>query len=184
MTRAQVGGGRLVGFLASNIENAEYTGIDASPLQIEGDMMIYNTFKDVCELDKVAGLYVSPFEDYECRQNYYDFALTSPPYFDTEKYLGGEQSHKNYSNYELWRDGFYSILVEKVYNALIDGGVFCLQVGSQRYPLLEDGKAIAEKVGFIVADVRATDMTNSFCGTETERGEIVIVLRKEGAKDG
>lgn len=177
-------GGRLVGFLASNIESGIYDGVDASPLQIEGDMMIYNTFKDVCEFDKDVSLCVSPFEDYQCKQNYYDFALTSPPYFDTEKYLGGEQSHKNYSNYELWRDGFYSVLIEKVYHALVDGGVFCLQVGSQRYPLLEDGKAIAEKIGFNVDDVRATDMTNSFCGTETERGEVVIVLRKRRAKDG
>lgn len=171
-------GGRLVGFLASNIENATYTGIDASPLQVKGDLLIYDTFKDVCEDSKRVNIVVSPFEKYELQPNTFNFALTSPPYFDTEQYIGGEQSHENYSNYDAWRDGFYTALIEKVYTALIEKGVFCLQIGSQRYPLLEDGKRIAEGVGFKVEDVRGTDMINSFCGTEEEKGEVVIVLRK------
>lgn len=171
-------GGRLVGFLAADIENATYTGIDASPLQVKGDLLIYDTFKDVCEESKRVSIAVSPFEKYELQPNTFNFALTSPPYFDTEQYIGGEQSHENYSNYDACREGFYAALIEKVYAALIEKGVFCLQIGSQRYPLLEDGKRIAENIGFKVEGVRATDMTNSFCGTDEKKGEVIIVLRK------
>lgn len=170
-------GGRLVGFLASNAK--EYQGCDASPYQVKGDLLIYETYKDVAGDDKIVNIECSPFEKLKLKSEYYDMALTSPPYFDREKYLGGEQSREKYNNYEHWKDGFYTTLIKNTYKALKHGGVFCLQVGSQVYPLLEDGKKIATSVGFEVAEVRATDMTNNFNGTETMDGEVVLILKKK-----
>ena len=105
-------------------------------------------------------------------------AITSPPYFDTEKYIGGEQSRETSSNYEQWRDTFYRVLIEKTFAALKVGGIFCLQVGSQRYPLLGDGIKIAEETLFEVIEVRQTEMVNNQTKTDEEKGEVVIVLKK------
>jgi tRNA1(Val) A37 N6-methylase TrmN6 len=105
-------------------------------------------------------------------------AITSPPYFDTEKYLGGEQSRETSSNYEQWCDMFYRVLIQKTFDALKAGGVFCLQVGSQRYPLLMDGTTIAKEIGFEVLEVRPTEMVNNQTKTDEEKGEVVIILKK------
>ena len=169
-------GGRLVGFLASDA--TEYDGTDASPYQCEGDKLIYDTFQDVTQGEKHVSINCSPFEKRTLRNAYFDMAITSPPYFDTEKYIGGEQSRETSSNYEQWRDTFYRVLIEKTFAALKVGGIFCLQVGSQRYPLLNDGIKIAEETLFEVLEVRPTEMVNNQTKTDEEKGEVVIILKK------
>ena len=170
-------GGRLVGFCASKA--AYYEGVDASPLQIAGDSLIWETYKDVSLAPtKDVRLTVSPFEKYNAKKEAFDFALTSPPYFDTEKYEGGEQSYEGRDNYDDWRTSFYYVLIQKVYDSLKKGGVFCLQVGSQRYPLREDGIAYAKSIGFEYIETRTTEMCNNFCETAEDDGEVVVVLRK------
>lgn len=169
-------GGRLVGFLASRA--GEYNGTDASPYQIEGNKAIWSTFQGFTEREKTVTLNCSPFEKQPLKDGYFDFAITSPPYFDTEKYLGGEQSRETNANYQSWRDNFYRVLIQKVFDALKHDAMFCLQVGSQRYPLLDDGKKIATEIGFSVFEVRSTDMKNNFNKTEEQDGEVIIILHK------
>jgi DNA modification methylase len=108
----------------------------------------------------------------------YDLVLTSPPYFDVEKYEGGEQSREKFGGYDAWRDGFYSELISRAFGWLKPGGTFALQVGSQAYPLLKDGKRLAKAAGFTIGEIRATDMANNFQGTAEENGEIVLLLHK------
>ena len=119
-----------------------------------------------------------PFEKTTLQNEFFDFAITSPPYFDTEKYMGGEQSRETNGSYQEWRDNFYRVLIEKVFAALKHDTFFCLQVGSQRYPLLDDGKQLASNTGFEVVEIRSTEMKNNYNKTEEERGEVVIVLHK------
>lgn len=169
-------GGRMIGFLASNAD--EYFGVDASPYQCDGDKKIYETFKDVALPDKKVTIVNSAFQNVDLRNEYFDFAITSPPYFDTEKYLGGEQSHE-LGNYDNWKSSFYEVLIRKTFDALKTNGVFCLQIGSQRYPLLYDGREIAERIGFVVLDIRNTDMKNSFNKTEFDKGERILIIQKK-----
>lgn len=169
-------GGRLVGFLASHAST--YNGTDASPEQIKGDDLIWRTFQGFTEHEKAVTLNCIPFEKTTLQNESFDFAITSPPYFDTEKYMGGEQSRETNGSYQEWRENFYRVLIEKVFAALKCNTFFCLQIGSQRYPLLEDGKQIATEIGFEVIEVRPTDMKNNYNKTEEERGEVVIILSK------
>lgn len=168
-------GGRLVGFLASSA--IEYQGIDASPHQVEGDLMIYDCYKDVVDENKKVSIVCSPFEKFEVRKEYYNMALTSPPYFDVEKYEGGEQS-RHYGNYEKWKANFYSVLIKKVYDALKKDGVFCLQVGNQSYPLETDGIKLAKEIGFKYLESRTTQMINTHAQTSDEDMERVIIFQK------
>jgi len=169
-------GGRFVGFLLSKAKH--YTGIDVSPSMHKGVSDAHDLFMPYAEKGKDAKLLCMPFEDWENKGKKYDFALTSPPYFDVEKYQGGKQSHSAYSNYDAWRDGFYTTLIQKVFDALNDDSFFALQVGSQRYPLVEDAKTIAKNVGFEVHSVLASGITNNFMGTDTESGEVIVLLHK------
>ena len=105
--------------------------------------------------------------------------ITSPPYFDVEKYEGAETSTARYSNYELWRDSFYTQLIRKTYSALRQGGVFCLQVGSQKYPLKDDGIRIAQEVGFTAEVIETNFLKQSALhDTEEEKSEVLLLLQK------
>ena len=166
-------GGRLVGFLLSDA--VYYTGIDVSPETSVGTIAVRDAFMPFVH-GKTADLFLSSFEEFNAPAASFDMAITSPPYFDTEQYIGGRQSHETHSNYQDWRDGFYTTLIAKTFSALKPGGVFVLQVGSQSYPLLADGKRIAKAHGFIVGDVLESGMTNNFNETETMSGEVILPL--------
>lgn len=83
-----------------------------------------------------AEVHCLPFEESNLEDNYYDFALTSPPYYDTEDYSDEETNSKNrYKTFDDWCDGFYIPLIKKTMNALKEDRVFVLNIGSRIYPL-------------------------------------------------
>ena len=174
-------GGRTVGFLLSSAK--EYMGVDVSPEQGKGVSRLVECLLPLADDEKQVNLTVNRFEDAKIEVSKYDLALTSPPYFDVEKYDGGKQSYKEYNSYDLWKDGFYTNLIKKVYKSLKIGGVFALQVGSQRYPLLADGKTIASDTGFEIVTVESAGMHNYQMQTEIDKGEAVLILRKPNKKD-
>ena len=167
-------GGRLVGFLLSDAKY--YYGIDVSPDQYKGVNKLKDTLLPLTD-DKKVELECIAFEDNNLEQKF-NLAITSPPYFDVETYIGGEQSHDRYDNYDIWKEKFYKVLIERVYDLLYDDGVFALQVGSQTYPLLQDGKEIAERVGFKIEDDMSAEMDNNFNQTEDEKKERILILKK------
>ena len=172
-------GGRLVGALLADVDS--YTGVDPSDEASAGVHKIAEAYHEYAP-DTEVTLLKMPFEDTAFEAGAYDIAITSPPYFDVEQYHGEQQSHVRYPKYDLWLDGFYRQLISKVYDYLRDGGTFILQVGSQSYPLLEDGKKIAAEVGFRLLDVRPLGgMTSSVLHGNTdedEENEKIIILRK------
>jgi hypothetical protein len=171
-------GGRLVGFFLSNAKS--YCGVDVSPLQSNGVKDILDTFKQYAEQKKEVELICDEYENAKIEQNKYDMALTSPPYFDVEKYDDGKQCYEGV-NYEEWKESFYAPLILKTYESLKPDGVFVLQIGSQKYPLLKDGKKIAEAFGFVVEETRKAPMRNGFKTTADEESEVLLILRKGGA---
>lgn len=168
-------GGRLVGFLLSSA--SEYVGVDVSPLQIKGLESINETLSPLAAGEKSVELICSKFEDVKLEDGGFDFALTSPPYFDVETYEGGEQSHQ-LADYPTWRDVFFAALIHKTFAALKKGGTFALQIGSQQYPLMQDGTEIAEAAGFEKKEVRQTQMINGQHMTPEEAAEAILILEK------
>ena len=173
-------GGRLVGALLADVNS--YVGIDPSPVAHKGVEKTYDAFKDYTETKNVQ-LIQKCFEDVKLEDESFDITLTSPPYFDVEKYDGEQTSHLRYNDYKKWVEGFYIPLISKTYNALRQGGVFILQVGSQTYPLEKDAKRIAGDVGFSCECVRPFKSNNTLNGINYD-GEVLIILRKGEAKDG
>lgn len=170
-------GGRAVGFLLSRA--AYYLGHDPSPETFEGvrtltaDLLPYTTGKTI-ETRNVC------YEDAELADESFDFALTSPPYFDTEKYTGAEQSFVRYPSFAAWNTSFYGPLIRKTAAALRTGAVFALQVGNQRHPLEAQAIAHAKRCGFVHVATRTTDMVNNqFPDSAREDGEVIVILRKE-----
>lgn len=172
-------GGRLVGALLADVNS--YTGVDPSPYAHNGVTKIKNAFQSYTKVNEV-NIIESPFEDTNLKKGYYDFALTSPPYSDVEKYEGEETSTKRYSNFDLWVEKFYTPLIKKTYEYLKDGGCFALQVGSQTYQLKEKAFEIGNKVGFVCSlydvNVLQGTKTNPLHDTSEENSEVVVLMRK------
>lgn len=77
-----------------------------------------------------------PYEDAILQSQSYDFAITSPPYYDTEEYSTEENNSFNkYKTFGDWIDGFYYPMIDKTMDALKDTSTFILNIGSRRYPL-------------------------------------------------
>lgn len=171
-------GGRLVGALLARVR--KYTGVDPCELTSRGVEKIKEAFLPYSQTQEVT-IVRKCFEETDFKHSSFDFAITSPPYFDVEQYLGEEQSHKRYSNFDLWCDKFYRPLIEKTYAYLKKGGVFCLQVGSQSYPLHNKALDYANACGFTVVETRPFGgaTTSSLHGNKADNdNEVIIILRK------
>jgi ParB/Sulfiredoxin domain/DNA methylase len=174
-------GGRPLGFLLS--ENAAYyRGFEVDPDTQEGVRAMIDDLLPFAASEKAAELTLCPYEDAQLDDASFDFALTSPPYFDTEKYNGEDSSWRRYQEFEAWVKGFYQPLIEKTAKALKPGAVFALQIGNQRYPLEDTAKQLVQFCGLEFAEKRLTDMVNNSVGTIPEEGEIILILRKPGRK--
>ena len=125
-------GGRMIG---TSIISNNYTCFEPSIKTYHGLFKLYDFIKVMNE-DFVANIYNIPFEDSYLIENSYDFALTSPPYYDTEIYSDEEtNSFNRYTTFDNWCEYFYLPLIQKTMNALKNDGKFILNIGSRKYPL-------------------------------------------------
>jgi len=125
-------GGRMIG--VSVVCNS-YTCFEPSSLTYAGLQELDN-FIRLLNPDFKATVNCMPYEDAELQDDYYDFAITSPPYYDTEEYTSEESNSLNrYSDFDSWCNGFYFPLIENTMKALKSDGVFVLNIADRKYPL-------------------------------------------------
>lgn len=125
-------GGRMIG-VSTVCDN--YLGFEPSQKTYAG-LLELSTFLASLQKEFRGAVCNLPFEDSELPEATFDFALTSPPYFDTEKYDDRDtNSAVRYPTYDLWCEGFFFPLVEKTMRTLKPGSVFILNIADRRYPL-------------------------------------------------
>ncbi len=117
-------GDRFAGFSAA--KNTEfYLGIDPNSALHEGywgQARAYNS-------DKHQNFLCAPAEDVDLGVKQFDFAFTSPPYFETERYSEEEtQSWKRYKKLDSWLYDFLLPVVTRTYAALERGGVMAVNI--------------------------------------------------------
>ena len=157
----------------------EYVGVDPSAIANRAVLDIYGTFGEY--QDTKVRVINKPYEETTDGEvgTGFDFALTSPPYFDVEDYPGENQSHKRYSNYSLWVKKFYTPLIEQTMRRLKEGGCFALQVGSQTYPLKNDALRIAHDLGYDAEVYETKTFTaDQLHGTNEDTAECIVLIRK------
>ena len=143
-------GGRL---LASVKAKVNYIGTDPNTQTQKGLKQMIKTFGDKAYNYE---LLTMGSEEYRPTKNSLDFAFTSPPYFDTEKYSETEttQSYLKYSNINTWKEEFLRKTIDNVYYGLKPNHFMALNVANVKsYETFEkDTKTIAEQVGFKLVD--------------------------------
>ena len=142
-------GGRLLASIKSNIN---YIGTDPNTTTMKGLKEMATTFgREARSYD----LQIMGSEEYKPKKNSLDFAFTSPPYFDTEKYSNETtQSYLKYSNINTWKEKFLRKTIANVYYGLRQNKFMALNVADVRnYQTFEkDTVDIAESVGFKLVD--------------------------------
>lgn len=156
-------GGRLLGSLLVNrTDKVTYYGVDPEtanePAYVGISGRVTHWLKKEVSGPREAVFVYKPFEEFirsrEAKNLFgkVDFALTSPPYFKAENYNPKNklQSANRYTEYESWRDNFYRVLIEGVFDLLKPGGYFALNIADvHEAPNLErDARKLARSAGF------------------------------------
>lgn len=130
-------GSPVLGFANSQYE--ELVGVDVIPhvvdkcreLHSESETQRNPFFDD----PKTATFYCCPSEKLDERHDfsnrykeYFDLVYSSPPYYDLELYVGGEQSWEQYKTYDEWLEKYWQRTVETCYNVLKVGGIFSFAI--------------------------------------------------------
>ncbi len=147
-------GGRMIGFY-STLLGGEYFATDPSTKTFEGlnKLNVFLSSANFEEPPKIT-LENKPFEDLELQAGYYDFAFTSPPYFDTELYSNEEtQAHVRYSTLEDFNQKFLTELIKKTMQALKPEGKFLLNIGGSKYRFDDVVIDICDELGLAVREV-------------------------------
>ena len=71
--------------------------------------------------------------------NRFTLTVTSPPYFDTEKYPGDNSSHNKYKQYSEWLNSFLYPLIMNIIRSTKPGGFFAINIAnSNKHPIADD----------------------------------------------
>jgi len=167
-------GGRLLASIKAEIN---YIGTDPNTQTQKGLKEMVTTFGNkACGYD----LLTMGSEEYRPDKNSLDFAFTSPPYFDTEKYSATEttQSYLKYSNINTWKENFLRKTLENVHYGLKPNKFCAFNVADVKsYETFEkDTKTNAKKVGFKLVDtfdLRLSSQANDY------KAEPIFIFKKE-----
>lgn len=145
-------GGRMIG--CASIPNTRYVCCEPCTETYSGLVKLgvwLNTLQPSFNFE----IRQTPYEDFQTDEKF-DIALTSPPYYDTEKYSSELTNSLNrYSTFDTWVDGFYKPLILNTVSRLRDSASFILNIGDRKYPLSDTLFKICEENGLYVE--RITD---------------------------
>lgn len=147
-------GGRMIGFVSSLL-GGEYVATDPATKTFAG----LNNLKEFLLNANLGNepqinLHNLPFEDFGINEEYFDFAFTSPPYFDTEIYSDEvTQAFNRHPTIEAFNEKFLTILIKNTLKALKPGGKFLLNIGGSQYRFDLVVQQICENNGFKVREI-------------------------------
>lgn len=168
-------GGRMMGFAATGL-GGEYFATDPSTKTYKGLLELKSFLQSAQNISEVEiKIHNQPFEDIEVPQDYFDFAFTSPPYFDTEIYSDEEtQAYKRYNTIEEFNNKFLLELVRKVFSTLKQSGRFLINIGGSQHRFDLVIKGICEQLGLKMKEIfdyhigKGEHLTNKFRGNKLE----------------
>jgi len=156
-------GSRLIGCVASG---RNYYGIEPAPMTYKSLVQIKEWLTNINSNNSVT-LFEECAENHLYPANFFDIALTSPPYFNKEEYAYDEkQSFIRYPTLNMWLEGFLGPFIQKVYSSLKSGAVFILNIDD-----IDTFKIVDKALDF-----------SKICGFVHEATYFSAALKRPGAK--
>ena len=117
--------------------------------------------------------------------NYFDTVIMCPPYYNMEIYHDGEQSIKNYPEYDDWLDNYWENTVALSYKVLKTGGKFSFIVNNydsldgKSYPLINDLNMIVLKYFKLSNCFQLVNRGSPLRMNFKDRTEMLFIYEKE-----
>jgi hypothetical protein len=119
-------GDRLVGAISQDVY---YCGVDPNTCLFPNYNKIIDFFK---ANKKNINLINSPIQTANLPDQNFDLVMTSPPYFDLEKYTNeNTQSISGFGNEKEWFDNFLKIAIKKCWKKINEGGHMVLNISQK-----------------------------------------------------
>lgn len=173
-------GGRLLGAIRANarVGNLSYDGYEPCSDTYHGLINMKNELAGdlPVEIHNMGSEYIKG-------ESLYDFAFTSPPYFNTEVYSDEPtQSCNKFTTQECWLEGFLVVTFSNVFNSLKRKKYMAINIANvPSYPNLEqDTLNAAKRVGFAHTDTFKLALSNSTLrkGKSAYKYEPIFIFQK------
>lgn len=172
-------GVRLVGSLATGVN---YFGTDPNYELVERLKTVADLFKEVDLFAPECDIRAQGSERFVPEwENKIGLVFTSPPYFFLEDYRIGEQSTKNFSDYQEWLEKYMLKTFENAYRYMISGAYILININDyDKYTLENDTQTMLKRAGFeYVATETFDNITRiNSNGIENENNENIFVFKK------
>ena len=158
-------GGRILGAIISDVN---YIGTDPATETFKGNTEIAKQFG---RKNRNYQLHKLGSEVFQPEEESIDFAFTSPPYFNWEKYSEDEgQSFKQFSTNEEWNNGFLRKTMENVKRGLKKGKVMAMNVADikSHKTFEKDTVELAKSVGYEHIDTFRLQLSSQESGAKYE----------------
>ena len=118
-------------------------------------------------------------EDFVYKENYFDIAFSSPPFFDYEIYSDDPgQSIVKYPVYEEWLINFWKKTIDNCKRSIISGGYFgnCISINNHE-KLIESTKCFCEELGLVLCDeIKAP--YKQLLNENKDKYDIILIFKK------
>ena len=144
-----------VRLLSSLKHKVEYYGTDPNFLLCERLNQIANDYKEITQDDIKVSIYPQGSEILIPELiGQIGFSFSSPPYYNLEDYKIGEQSYKENTSYDSWKESYLKKTISNIYQYLVNGGYFAININNfDKYDLVSDVYEIAIKENFVFYDI-------------------------------
>lgn len=146
-------GGRMLGAISS-VNEYKYIGVEPCAETFANLQNLKAHLDATFYLDDKIHLTMIGSEDYEAKENSVDFAFSSPPYFNLEKYSEeSSQSCIKFDSLDLWFDGYVRKTLLKIHKMLKPEGLYAVniadfKVGKNKTELVDKWVKCASDAGF------------------------------------
>lgn len=171
--------------LTSSLKNrVNYYGTDPNYLLTERLNNLANDYKEILNQDTKVDIRTQGSEVFVPEwENKIGLAFSSPPYFYLEDYKVGNQSFKEGTSYQEWKDNYLEPTFRNIFYYLIQEGYFILNINNFKdFKLVEDSVEIAQKVGFVLIGEHRLDNIKrcKSSGGFNDNSERILVFVKNG----
>lgn len=181
----------LIAFMHSDW--TDYVGVDVMPKVCQKAEFLADWYYklDSTDFDKTVEIRCQPSESLLLDKRFlnkysdwFDLVIICPPYFNMEIYGEGEQSIKNYPDYDDWLEKYWHTTVKVCHMVLKKGGTFAViandyyNLQKVHYPLTKDFDTISKKYFKPVQTYYLFNRTSPLRVNRKDRTERLFVYRK------
>lgn len=176
-------GVRLTGALKHRMN---YFGTDPNYLLTERLGQLVNDYKSVVRNNNTVDIRTQGSQYFVPEwEGKIGLAFSSPPYFYLEDYKIGDQSYKEGTSYDSWKQDYLKPTFANIYKYLIPEGYFLLNINNfDKFKLVEDSVEIAQSLGFhLVGEHSLNNIKRcKSSGGFTDNSERILVFNKNKEK--